>query len=156
MWGMLAILAWPMIEIGLFVVIGGRIGLLNTLAWVILTGFAGVLVLRAEAARNQVRLREGLSALGRPQDGMGRGMFRMMAGLLLILPGFLTDALGLILLIPPLQDLLSARMMARVKVVQTGTRAGHHEAEVIEAEWEEVPPPSGRGPGRSGWTDEGH
>lgn len=154
MWVLLALMAWPLVEIGLFVTLGGQLGLFGTLAWVMLTAMAGMLLLRAEGARSQMRLREGISAFNRPGAEMGRGMFRMLAGLLLILPGFLTDALGLILLVPLVQDLLTARMLARVKVVQTAAQAGPYQADVIEAEWEEVPPPGPRP--RSGWTDEGH
>lgn len=154
MWVLLAILAWPLVEIGLFVEIGGRIGLWPTLAWVIATAAVGILVMRAEAARGQMRLRQGISALGRPEAGLGRGVFRGLAGLLLVLPGFLTDALGLILLLPPVQDLLTARLMARVTVVQPGGRAAPPEPDVIEADWEEVPSSEVGRRGRSGWTED--
>lgn len=156
MWFLLALLAWPLVEIGLFVVIGGRIGLWATLSWVVLSAALGILVLRHEAERGTMRLRDGLGAL-RQRDQIlaaGQGMFRMLAGLLLILPGFLTDALGLILLLPPVQAALAARMTQGVTVVDGTARPAAYEAEVIEAEWEEVPPPGNRPRGRSGWTDE--
>ncbi|MFN6005839.1 MAG: FxsA family protein, partial [Paracoccaceae bacterium] len=47
MWIILAILAWPLVEIALFVTLGGTLGLWLTLAWVLLTGVIGVLILKS-------------------------------------------------------------------------------------------------------------
>lgn len=152
MWGILALLAWPLVEIGLFVVIGGQIGVWATLGWVVLGAVAGIVILRLEAARGAVRFRGGMDMLRRP-GAIGAGLFRGLAAVLLILPGFLTDALGLILLLPPVQAALTAALARRVRVME----AGAMRSEVMEGEWHEVPPDgggrigeSGRRP--SGWT----
>ncbi len=158
MWGILALAAWPLVEIGLFVVIGGRIGVWATLAWVVLSAVLGVLILRREARQGAVRLRGGMAALRAP-GAVGAGLFRGLAAVLLILPGFLTDALGLLLLLPPVQVALIAALARRVR----GMEAGAVRPDVVEGEWEEVPPDeAGRvgdrrgGPGRgpSGWTQD--
>lgn len=94
MWLILAFLAWPLVEIALFVAIGGQIGVWATLAWVLLSGVLGVLVMRLTAARGAMKLRQGLSALRQPGAELAGGAFGMLAGVLLILPGFLTDEIG--------------------------------------------------------------
>ena len=66
MWPFAVLLAWPLTEIALFVVIGGQIGLWATLAWVLLSGVLGVLVLRLAALRQAVALRDGLRGLRDP------------------------------------------------------------------------------------------
>jgi UPF0716 protein FxsA len=152
--GILALAAWPLVEIGLFVVIGGQIGVWATLAWVVLSAVLGVLILRREGRRGAVRFRGGMAMLREP-GAIGAGLMRGLAAVLLILPGFLTDALGLLLLLPPVQAVLIAALMRRVQVRQAGARG----AEVVEGDWEEVPPgESGRigAPHRrpSGWTQE--
>lgn len=152
MWGILALLAWPLVEIGLFVVIGGQIGVWVTLAWVVLSAVLGVLILRLEAARGAVRFRGGMAMLRQP-GAIGAGLFRGLAAVLLILPGFLTDVLGVILLLPPVQAALTAALARRVRVME----AGAMRSEVVEGEWEEVPPADrgrigGAGRGPSGWT----
>ncbi|MEZ5798648.1 MAG: FxsA family protein [Paracoccaceae bacterium] len=140
---LMALLAWPLVEIGLFVVIGGWIGLWATLAWVVLSAVLGVLVLRIQAARQAIALRSGLSGLRDPARLAAGGMLGMLGGVLLILPGFLTDAVGALLLLPPVQALIGRFVAARVVVVRQGS-AG----DVIDGDFTEVSPRQGP----SGWT----
>lgn len=151
----LAFLAWPLIEIGLFVVIGGRIGLWATLAWVVLTGVAGVALLKFEAARGAVLIRGGLAGHALPEGAPVAGLMRALAAVLLILPGFLTDALGLLLLLPPVQALVSGAVMSRVTILRRPGQGPATGDEVIDGEWVEVPPEANRRrqvPSR--WTEE--
>ena len=62
-----AFLGWPLIEIALFVVIGGWIGLWATLGWVVLSAVLGVFVMKLAAGRQALAMREGLRA-GHPYD----------------------------------------------------------------------------------------
>src|SRR5690606_21834739 len=61
-----AFLAWPLVEIALFVVIGGWIGLWPTLIWVVLSALLGIMVMRLTAARQAMALRDGLRGLRDP------------------------------------------------------------------------------------------
>lgn len=155
MWRLGAFLAWPLAEIALFVVIGGEIGLWPTLGWVLLSGILGMLILRLEVARGAVMLRQGArGGVGLREGAAVGGLFRALAGVLLILPGFLTDALGLILLLPPVQKALSAAVMSRVTIVTAGARARTGGEDVIDGEWVEVPPEATRRQGPSGWVED--
>jgi UPF0716 protein FxsA len=151
MWVLIAIMAWPLIEIGLFVTIGGAIGLWATLAIVLATGVLGVLCMRPSLviARTQ-------KGIGDPRDMLmnaARGSMTMLAGVLLFLPGFLTDVLGLILLFPPVQTLFGAYLGSLIKVRAGGRQAGQAaQDDVIEGEY--VPVDSRGDPQKpSKWTD---
>lgn len=136
MWILLGILAIPLIEIGLFVTLGGAIGLWPTLAWVLLSAALGILVLKGIATTGSVSLGRDMKEMGDPLSPIAHRVLVVMAGALLLLPGFFTDALGILLLIPPLRTLvirLLGRKLANRGVVTQTT--------VIEGEWRDVTPP---------------
>ena len=109
MWIFAAFLALPPIEIGLFVTLGGALGLWLTLGFVLGSSMLGVFLLRRGAVGVQPG-RAGLMQLA------GSG-FSMLAAFLLILPGFLTSFIGVLLLIPLVQRgivlLVGQRLAAR-------------------------------------------
>ncbi|MBN8629271.1 MAG: FxsA family protein [Rhodobacterales bacterium] len=125
MWIVLGILALPLVEIGLFVTLGAKLGLWLTLAWVILTGVLGVLLLRGLALGGRETLRRGLQeGLHDPLSPLANRALMAMAAVLLILPGFFTDTLGLLLLLPPVRGLIVnvlARRMPNVTVIHRGS-----------------------------------
>ena len=128
---LLLFVALPLIEIALFIAVGGQIGVGLTLALIILGAFAGVRILRGQHARALAMMQGGLRV--QPGTFLAQGAFRVLAGILLILPGFLTDALGLVLLIPFVQRALVVALAARAAVVTTRTwQAG----DVVEGEFE--------------------
>ncbi len=138
----MAFLAWPLVEIALSVLIGGWIGLWPTLIWVVLSALLGIAVMRHAAARQAMALREGVMSLRDPARFAAREFLSVVAGILLILPGFLTDALGLLLLLPPVQALVAGYATIRFATMRGGST-------IIEGEFTEVRP-SQEPP--SGWT----
>ena len=133
---LLIFLVLPLIEIALFIVIGGRIGLWPTLALIVLGGLAGVLILRAHQARALQVMERGLSGLS-PGTFLAQGAFHVLAGLLLILPGFLTDVIGLVLLLPPVQRAILRSIRARVEVREVHLRTRTHPGgDIIEGDYE--------------------
>lgn len=128
----LIFLVIPLLEIGLFIVVGNRIGLWPTLMLVVLGVLVGVSVLRGQQDR-AIRMAQGGLRNVSPGTFMAQGAFRLLAGMLLIVPGFFTDALGLILLVPAVQRALMRAIAARVQV---RTASFHSEGEIIEGEFE--------------------
>ena len=106
-------LAWPLIEIALFVVVGGWLGLWLTLAIVLGTGILGVSLLRRQGMASMGDVRRSVGGIGELGE-MAQRMIGVIAAILLILPGFLTDAIGLLLLIPPVQTLIFLWVSKRV------------------------------------------
>jgi UPF0716 protein FxsA len=147
MWVALAVLAWPLVEIGLFVTVGGAIGLWTTLAIVLGTGLLGAFILR-----NVARLTGG-AGLRDPRQMVltaARGGMTLLAGILLILPGFLTDVMGLLLLLPPVQALVTRLLAARIKVA-TERMQPDAGTDVIEGDFRRVDPDAVQKPSK--WTD---
>jgi UPF0716 protein FxsA len=150
---LLGLLAWPLIEIALFVTVGGWLGLWLTLAIVLGTGIAGVALMRWRGLRAMADLRTQVRNVRNPLPMVAdQGMF-MLAGILLILPGFLTDILGLVLLIPPVRTVLIG-LVARHVVVNRGPRARRQAADVIEGDYTEVDVPASTSNRPSGWTQD--
>ncbi|MDC9822432.1 FxsA family protein [Devosia sp. ZB163] len=113
----------PLIEIAFFVVIGGAIGLWPTLAGVLIMAVAGSLILRWQGLSiiNEIRSSVGHGQL--PARALADAMMIGLAGILLLTPGYFTDLLGLLLLIPPVRSAIYAYLRSRVKVVATATGA---------------------------------
>lgn len=135
MWIILAILAIPLIEIALFVTLGAALGLWVTLAWVVATGVLGVIVLKGVAMLGIDQMATGIrEELRDPLSPLAHRFLVGIAGLFLLLPGFFTDALGLLLLIPPFRRVLIAFIGKRMKAsveVYGGT---------VDGEWRDVTP----------------
>jgi UPF0716 protein FxsA len=114
----------PIIEIGLFIVLGQTIGLWPTLLGVLVTAVIGSVVLRVqgESLIAEIRATVGRGAL--PARSIAEAMMVGIAGVLLLTPGYFTDILGLLLLLPPVRDALYRWLKTRVTVVATGSSAG--------------------------------
>ncbi|MDB5362415.1 MAG: FxsA family protein [Rhodospirillales bacterium] len=139
--------ALPLIEIAGFVLIGPYLGVAGTLAEIVLTGMLGMAIVRRQGFETLVRLRAAANAGETPLPVAVDGGIQVLAGLLLMVPGFFTDAIGLLLLIPPVRALAVAwtlgwlaRSGARMNVAQPGGSG----PTVIDTEYEiverKVPP----------------
>jgi UPF0716 protein FxsA len=147
MWVFALILAVPLIEIGLFVTLGGALGLWATLALVVGSFFLGISILRRGGVRPQ-KIRRDM-----PIVHLAEGGFAMLAAILLILPGFLTSALGLLLLVPRVQRLVIERLGRHLAARGFSVHAAHaHRDEVVEGEFTVVERPRDEGLPPSRWT----
>lgn len=157
MWLLLGFLAIPVIEIAIFIQVGGLIGLWPTLGLVLLTAVIGTLLVRSQGAQTLAELRRSLAELSDPSEPLAHGAMILFAGALLLTPGFFTDILGFALLIPPVR--LVVFRWLRSKVRMQGFTMGQRPAarsgaddRVIDGEFEELTP--GKVPTHqpSGWT----
>lgn len=151
----LFLLLWPLVEIGLFVTLGGALGLWLTLLVVIGTGVLGVAILQRLGLRSAERLRAEMDRMRDPVGTAGDSALLALASLLLILPGFFTDALGALLLIPALRRLIVAQIAARVgfSSMRSDQPARRSDGIVIDGEFVEIDPNSDQQPRPpSGWT----
>ncbi|SDN83231.1 UPF0716 protein FxsA [Lutimaribacter pacificus] len=116
MWLLLAFIAVPIIEIALFIQVGGAIGTWPTLGIVVLTAVIGTMLMRAQGALAMQDLQRSFNELRDPTEPLAHGAMILVAGVLLLTPGFFTDALGLSLLIPQVRKAVLAYMRSRVQV----------------------------------------
>lgn len=142
-WISLLALALPFLEIAGFVVIGGRLGLPLTLLWVLAAMVAGLLLLRRTGLQAVGKLRAAMEAGTEPGHTMLDAACFAAAAMLLIVPGFFSDALALVLVLPVTRHWL-LRRMARHFDSRVYRRPGF-EGGVIHGEFTVVSEP-GSGP----------
>lgn len=135
----------PIIEIALFIQVGGLIGLWPTIGLVLLSAFVGMVLIRSQGQRALAELQQSFQTLSDPTRPLAHGAMILLSGALLLTPGFFTDAMGLLLLIPGVRDWLMRRAGRHVTVTRTGfgfdsARDPRHgwagrEDEIIDAEY---------------------
>lgn len=167
MWLFIAFLAVPLIEIALFIQVGGIIGLGWTLAIVVLTALIGTWLVRSQGQAAMGNLRNSFSKLDDPTEPLAHGAMILFAGALLLTPGFFTDAVGFALLTPPVRAAVLAWARRRVTVSSFqmgGSQTGFEQPDphnpsrrpvrpdVIDGEYTEIEPENRPGTGSSGWT----
>lgn len=147
----------PIIEIGLFIQVGGLIGLWPTLATVVLTAIIGTSMLRKQGISTLTRLQANLNTGQNPVDPIAHGALILVSGVLLLTPGFFTDAVGFSLLIPPIRSALIK--WGATKVLNGGFVASYStqnqqqktDSSVLDGEFSVIDEDQGSSNG-SGWT----
>jgi len=142
----------PMLEIAIFIRVGSVIGVFPTLALTIATAVAGAVMLRRQGLRTLMQARAQMDRGIAPAREAFDGICLVLAGLLLLIPGFFTDFLGLLLFIPTVRGWLWHRVQQRVHVRGGGRFYRSGDGDVIEGEWVEVDdePPANDNPRRLG------
>ena len=110
----------PILEMWLLIEVGSAIGALPTIACVVLTAMAGAALLRQQGVSTLLRARQRLDHGEVPAREMLEGMLLAIGGVLLLTPGFITDALGLVFLLRPLRGALIDALLRR-GLVQVNT-----------------------------------
>jgi UPF0716 protein FxsA len=160
-----AFLMVPIVEIALFIQVGGAIGLWPTLAIVVLTAVLGTWLVRTQGRMALGQLQSSFSNLGDPTEPLAHGAMILVAGALLLTPGFFTDAIGFALLVPAVRMAVLRYVRSKVKVTEfkmgagmgagmgngpspTGFGAG----DIIDGDFEVVKPDNDPKP-PSGWVE---
>jgi UPF0716 protein FxsA len=143
----------PLVELALLLWVGARIGVLPTVALILVTGVAGASLARLQGLATWRRFQAALAAGRLPGSELLEGLIILVAGALLLTPGILTDAAGFLLLVPPARRWIVGRAEVRLRARGVvggrppGAGApprGPAEPEVIEAEFDVLDGP-GRG-----------
>ena len=95
----------PVAEIYVLVSVGGVIGVLPTIALVLLTALAGAHLARMQGLAVMMRIRENLAQGFMPAEELLDGLLIFLAGMTLLTPGFLTDIMGLLILLPATRNI---------------------------------------------------
>ena len=154
MWLLALFIGVPLVEIALFIQVGGAIGLWSTLAIVVLTAVIGTSLMRRQGAQAMAQIRVAFNSLSDPSEPLAHGAMILFSGALLLTPGFFTDAVGFALLVPAFRSAAFRWLKSRVNVTtfSTGPAPGPGGPnDVIDGEFEDISPKSGQNP-PSGWT----
>ena len=159
---LLVFLLVPLIEIALFVQLGSVLHLGWILGAVVATGILGVTLVRQQGLGVLAEVQGSLSALRDPTEPLANGALILFAGALLLTPGFFTDTVGFLLLVPALRAALIRRLRERIVLNAAGTappwpaaasRGPGADTGPIDAEYREVAPDGDAERRRpSGWT----
>lgn len=140
---LLLFIVLPVLELWLLIKVGSVIGALPTIALVLLTAIVGVAMLRRQGLATLLRANQKLEQGQIPAREMLDGLFLAAGGALLLTPGFITDILGLLCLIPGLRQLVFGRLVQKLLARSGSTfefrhfRAGQRRADdhIIEGEF---------------------
>jgi UPF0716 protein FxsA len=138
-------LLFPLAELFVLIKVGSSIGALATIMLLVLSGIAGVLLLRLAGFATAWRARERLARGELPEREMLQGLMMAIGGGLLFLPGFISDVLALVVLFPPTRNFLFRQINRRIEAqvrrqrafaADLQARSNPHRPNVIEGEWE--------------------
>ncbi|MEL7167697.1 MAG: FxsA family protein, partial [Pseudomonadota bacterium] len=143
MWLFVAFLAVPLIEIALFIQIGGAIGLGWTLLIVVITAVLGTYLVRQQGLQALRQVQNSFNQLQDPSEALAHGAMILFSGALLLTPGFFTDAVGFALLVPGVRLAVFKWARTKVKVATFSTHGGpqrqpHGQSDIIDGEYSEV------------------
>lgn len=116
----------PLTEIAVFILVGQWIGVLPTIALVILTAIAGAGLLRHQGLGLATKIKHEIDAGRAPGRDLANGAMMLVAGVLLLTPGFVTDTLGFLLFIPHIRDGVFDFMSRRIKFVSPQSPFGQN------------------------------
>jgi UPF0716 protein FxsA len=127
----MAFVVVPILEIALFLKVGSLIGIPATIGLVLLTALAGTMLVRSQGLDAINKVRASASRGEAPVEALIQGACVLVAGVLLLTPGFATDALGFALLIPPIRSLITGHIWKFIQphiiVATTQTHSGPHQ-----------------------------
>jgi UPF0716 protein FxsA len=137
-WLLLALLALPFMELVVFIAVASSIGFLWALTLVVATSTAGAMVLRHAGGNHIARVRVAMGTNNFTSlQADGPGTLTLIAGILLLIPGFITDALGLLLLLAPLRRALATLFGLRAPPAQPDGVV-----DLGREQWHQVPDPA--------------
>ena len=112
----IVLLSVPLIEIYILIQVGRVIGAGTTVALVVFTAVLGAWMLRGQGLATLARARATLDQGQLPAQELVEGLILLLAGVLLLTPGFVTDALGFAALLPPVRRTLAGALAARLSI----------------------------------------
>lgn len=119
---LLALLSLPLIEIAVLIMVGSSIGVFPTIGLIILTGVLGTILLRIQGFSVLSRIRTEIERGEAPDKSVADAAMIALAGLFLILPGFVSDVIGLALFLPPVRALIRSMIGKRVTIIRRSGR----------------------------------
>ncbi len=128
----------PLFELYLLMKVGGEIGAIPTITLSVFTAVLGGLLVRTQGFATAMKVRQAMDRGEVPAEQMLEAVLLLMAGMLLLLPGFVTDVVGFLCLVPTVRRLLVSGFFKRAKVTQAsspGARGAPPGQRIIEGEY---------------------
>lgn len=141
-----AFITVPIAEIAVFIEVGGRWGVWPTVGAIFATALIGTALIRHQGLAVLRQVQTEMDAGRFPARQVFDGLCLLIAGALLLTPGFITDAVGFVLLVPPARSAAAAAILSRleIRVAGAGSRGRGAGDGVIDGEFHDVTPPAQR------------
>ena len=155
MWLLLLFILIPLLEIWLFILLGGLIGVYLTLLIILVTAILGTFLVKTQGIYVLKEIQNKFSELENPTEPIVHGAMILFAGALLLTPGFFTDTVGFTLLVPKMRKYAFFWLKNKLNFVKLSTprEAGNHKNQYPDIEvtdYKEVKPEE-----KSPWTNNG-
>ena len=132
----------PLLEMAILIEVGGVIGALPTVALVVLTATIGIWLLRLEGLATMAKVKKKMARGELPGTELLEGVMLLIGGALLLTPGFVTDTIGFICIIPLFRHPIASWLISRGIMSFTGPSFAHQKSNftsttIIDGEFEE-------------------
>lgn len=124
------------IEISLFIKVAAALGVAITLLLVIFTSCVGISLVWNQGVKTLIQMQQKLAKGESPAQEMVKSVSLVLAGFLLLIPGFFTDFLGLLLLLPRVQKLLTLKLMPYFNLSRSGTANTSGSGNIFDGEYQ--------------------
>ena len=139
-WILIAFISAPIAEIALFVEVGGQWGVWPTVGTIIATAIAGSILIRYQGVTVLRKMQSEMGAGRFPAHQVFDGLCLLIAGTLLLLPGFITDSVGFILLVPVIRHFVMSSLTSHIETHTSGMSDAtiHPDGETINGEFADI------------------
>ena len=131
----LFLIIFPFIEIYALIVIGGSIGAFNTMLWIFFSGIMGLYLLRNQGLKTLLDIQSKKSVFEPTADNFLKTIFTPIGGFFLLIPGFITDVIGILVLLPITRIFILGLLFSYLRPIGQGTGTNKNNGDWIEGEY---------------------
>ena len=131
----LFLIIFPFIEIYTLIVVGGSIGAFNIMFWIFFSGIVGLYLLRNQGLKTLLDIQSKKSVFEPTADNFLKTIFTPIGGFFLLIPGFITDVIGILVLLPITRIFVLGLLFSYLKSIGQGTGTNKNNGDWIEGEY---------------------
>ena len=131
----LFLVIFPFIEIYTLIVIGGSIGVFNTMLWIFFSGIMGLYLLRNQGLKTLLDIQSKKSVFEPTADNFLKTIFTPIGGFFLLIPGFITDIIGILILLPITRIFILGLLFSYLRPIGQVTGTNKNNGDWIEGEY---------------------
>ena len=131
----LFLIIFPFIEIYALIVLGGSIGAFNTILWIFFSGIMGLYLLRNQGLKTLLDIQSKKTAFEPTANNFLKTIFTPIGGFFLLIPGFVTDVIGILVLLPITRIFILGLLFSYLRPIGQGTGTNKNNGDWIEGEY---------------------
>ena len=131
----LFLMIFPFIEIYTLIAIGGSIGAFNSMLWIFFSGIMGLYLLRNQGLKTLLDIQSKKSVFEPTADNFLKTIFTPIGGFFLLIPGFITDVIGIMVLLPITRIFILGLLFSYLRPIGQGTGTNKNNGDWIEGEY---------------------